>query len=295
MPSTLKARCNWIAVDIVIEVAHMKARKIDLVMWTLNSAGTLDKSLLSIAEAVPERRICHRIIVDGGSRDNTVELATRFGWDVFRSASGIWRQANYALDRVDSEFYASFEHDILLSKNWLPRVEEAIMRENVAVAQGIRLFRGSGTLAAMDRWNYEHRTMSAPYASLDNNLSETEVIRKAGGYAAPSGPAGTDSLLIEAVHRQGYEWVIDRQCVSGHMRPGIPSYARHILGGQQRAMMEYEKEYGPRPIARLLFSPLRGAQMAARYHAFSAFAGYPVYRFLIFVIAKRLAAQPSSV
>ena len=53
-------------------------------------------------------------------------------------------------------------------------------------------------------------------------------------------------------------------------------------------MMEYEREYGPRPIARLLFSPIRGAEMAARYHAFTAFAGYPLYRFLIFVVAQRV-------
>ena len=261
-------------------------------MWTYNSERTLDRcleeSLRSIDRAIPASRVCHRIMVDGGSRDNTVDLGIQHGWEVFRSDRGIWRQANYALDRVDSEFYASFEHDILLSENWLPRVEEAIGRNNVAVAQGIRLFIGSGTLAAMDRWNYEHHTISAPYASLDNNLCKTEVIRKAGGYVAPCGPAGTDSLLIEAVHRQGYEWVIDERCVSGHMRPGISSYSRHILGGQQRSMMEYEREYGPRPIARLLFSPIRGAEMAARYHAFTAFAGYPLYRFLIFVVAQRV-------
>lgn len=260
-------------------------------MWTLNSARTLDKSLSSIAEAIPENRICHKIMVDGGSKDNTVELGIRFGWEVLRSDSGIWRQANYALNRVDSEFYTSFEHDILLANNWLPRVEDAVARQNVAVAQGIRLFTGSGTLAAMDRWNFEHHTISAPYASLDNNLCKTEVIRLVGGYAPPTGPAGTDSLLLAAVHRHGYEWVIDKGCVSGHIRPSISRYASHILGGQQRMMMEYEKEYGPRPIARLLFSPLRGAQMAAKYHAFTALGGYPVYRFLIFVVAKRVAAQ----
>jgi len=264
-------------------------RKIDLVIWTLDSARTLDKSLRSIDEAVPENRVCHRIMVDGGSKDLTVELGKRFRWEVFRSDSGIWRQANYALDRVDSEFYASFEHDILLANNWLRRVEDAAANQSVAVAQGIRLFTGSGTLAAMDRWNFEHHNTSSPYASLDNNLCKTEVIRRVGGYLPPSGPAGTDSQLQAAVHRHGYEWVIDKRCISGHMRPSIPAYAGHILGGQQRAMMEYEKEYGPRPIARLLYSPFRGAQMAAKYHAFTAFAGYPVYRFLIFIVANRVS------
>ncbi len=269
----------------------MKSGKIDLVMWTLNSGRTLERSLRSIERGIPDARVCHRIMVDGGSKDNTVELGTRFGWHIFPSQSGIWRQANFALNRVDSGLYASFEHDVLLAENWLPVVEEGIARENVAVVQGIRLFTGSGTLAAMDRWNYEHRTFSAPYASLDNNLCKTEVIRQAGGYVPPRGPAGTDSQLLAAVHRLGYEWVIDRRSVSGHMRPGISSYAKHILGGQQRGMMEYEKEYGPRPVARLLFSPFRGAQMAAKYHAFTAFVGYPIYRLLIFVVAKRIASQ----
>jgi len=108
-------------------VEGFKLRNVDLVMWTFNSGRTLEESLRSIDRAIPASRVCHRIMVDGGSRDNTVDLGIQHGWEVFRSDRGIWRQANYALDRVDSEFYASFEHDILLSENWLPRVEEAIV------------------------------------------------------------------------------------------------------------------------------------------------------------------------
>src|SRR6266571_9007143 len=70
-----------------------RLRNVDLVMWTFNSGRTLEESLRSIDRAIPASRVCHRIMVDGGSRDNTVDLGIQHGWEVFRSDRGIWRQA----------------------------------------------------------------------------------------------------------------------------------------------------------------------------------------------------------
>src|SRR3989442_15597994 len=108
-------------------------------MWTLNSARTLEKSLSSIAEAIPENSICHKIMVDGGSKDNTVELGMRFGWEVLRSDSGIWRQAKYALNRENQEFIPSFKHDVCISKNCLNRVVSAVPRQKVSAGFGISI------------------------------------------------------------------------------------------------------------------------------------------------------------
>ncbi len=260
--------------------------KIDLVMWTFNSAGTLEQSLASIAKAIPEDRVCHRIIVDGGSRDGTEDIARRSGWEFFHSAKGIYRQANYALSKVDTPLYASFEHDILLSPTWLPRMERIIAKPDVAVAQGVRLARGSKPVEAMNRWMYENHTISLSTISTDNCLCRTQVIREIGGYPTPKDNlTWPDGLLWNNVFSNGYKWVVDPECISGHLRPSYWAHLKHEMGFARRRIWEYTDERGPKSYARLFFSPIRGAKIAGRYHAPSTFLAYPVFRYLVFLSA----------
>ncbi len=38
--------------------------------------------------------------------------------------------------KVDTSLYAIFEHDILLSPTWLPKMERVVAKPDVAVVQG---------------------------------------------------------------------------------------------------------------------------------------------------------------
>src|SRR6266849_2808326 len=153
--------------------------RIDLVMWTFNSEATLDESLSSIDKAIPYDRICHKIIVDGGSSDGTEKIARGHGWDFYVTRPGIPVQANFGLALVDTDSYASFEHDIVLSSNWLRRIEKLLGPDDVVVAQGIRLSKGVRSLEALDRWSYSRQEW---FYSLDNTMYKTDAIRKLGGY-----------------------------------------------------------------------------------------------------------------
>lgn len=94
-------------------------KKIDLVMWTLNSEKTLAVALSSINVAIPDRYVNQKIIVDGNSEYDTKEIGKAFGWQVITTNDrGIGKQANIALDLVETEVFASFEHDIILNPSW---------------------------------------------------------------------------------------------------------------------------------------------------------------------------------
>ena len=116
-------------------------KKIDLVMWTLNSAKTLPQTLKSIDKVIPKEYVNQKIIVDGHSTDGTQSIGKQFGWTVVDAVIvGIPYQANQALDNVKTELFASFEHDIILDAHWFNAVLKYVESDpSVAVAQGVRL------------------------------------------------------------------------------------------------------------------------------------------------------------
>jgi glycosyltransferase involved in cell wall biosynthesis len=90
--------------------------KVDLVMWTKNGQATLPTVLKQIAKVIPSEFVNKKIISDDGSTDYTVEIAKSFGWSVFSNeGQGISDGANTALKHVESEYFISFEQDLILN------------------------------------------------------------------------------------------------------------------------------------------------------------------------------------
>ena len=213
--------------------------KLDLCIWTLNSAETLDQCLASIDKAVPVENICHKIAVDGGSWDDTLEILRSHGWTPTTSPTGIARQANAALSRVDTDFFATFEHDIILQPEWFGRMSKLIEPPQVACAQGIRNIVGIRGVDAIEKWkwqktrnelaNYESVDSKVfGYHSLDNNLFRTEAVRKAGGFP-DNCPISVDRFIHDNLINAGYEWMLDLNCESQHVRKGLLNYYRHRI------------------------------------------------------------------
>jgi len=83
-------------------------------MWTKNGANTLPSVLKRINEVIPGEFVGQKIIVDDKSTDNTREIAKTFGWTVvFNEGTGISDGVNTALKHVSSEYFISFEQDLL--------------------------------------------------------------------------------------------------------------------------------------------------------------------------------------
>lgn len=197
---------------------------VDLVMWTKNGAKTLPLILKRIDEVVPKDVVAKKIIIDDHSADNTVEIAKKFGWEVYENpASGIASGANEALRHVTSQFFISFEQDVILAKNWWPTILRHMLDKRVACAQGIRIATHP-VLRKLDEYVVERQVLFT--LSIDNNIYRTEIIRELGGFPA-SCPACIDRNLWDKILDAGYKWIMDKNVVSDHIRPGIVYELKH--------------------------------------------------------------------
>ncbi len=274
-----------LSLSVVLSQESTRRMKIDLIIWTLNSERTLDQSLNSIEDAIPTEKTCHKIAVDGGSRDRTLRILKSHDWELHSAPPGIPHQANEALSHVDSEYYASFEHDILLNRNWLPRMERLIHEPRAAVVQGIRIFRGSRVFEAVERYQLETGRFPKWFYSLDNTLYKTRIMREIGGYPRVC-PVSTDGVLRQAVLKAGYTWLTDLQCMSYHLRRGYWHQLTHqIRGYMYRRFFDW---YGPgtesflKLLKGVFLSPLSAALIARHQRTPSVFLAYPLYRYVLF-------------
>ena len=217
--------------------------KVDLVMWTKNGAETLPLVLRRISEVIPSKFVNERIIADDHSSDNTREIAQTFGWDVvFNEGQGISDGANTVLKRVETEFFASFEQDLLLARNWWEKIPQYLANPQIAAASGMRFadkpkgvrklqqyvakkYRGEAELAS---WLRTRRMAAFTLGkTLDNTVYKTEVIKSLGGFPDMKVNAGVDAVLAYKINQAGYHWVVDYDVQSVHLRQGLKQELRH--------------------------------------------------------------------
>jgi glycosyltransferase involved in cell wall biosynthesis len=218
--------------------------KVDLVMWTKNGAKTLPAVLKRINEVIPSQSVNKRLIVDDQSTDDTREIAVAHGWTVvFNEGKGISDGANTALKNVETEYFVSFEQDLVLSKDWWSKIPSYLEHPMVGAASGMRFadkprgvrklqqyvarkYRGEAALASWLRTR--QKAAFTLGSTLDNTIYKTSVIRGIGGFPKVKVNAGVDTTLAYRLSQAGYGWIVDYNVQSVHLRSGL----RHELSHQ---------------------------------------------------------------
>ena len=219
------------------------AVKVDLVMWTRNGDETLPSVLKRISEVIPQAVINKRIIVDDESSDNTRQIAATFGWTVIpNKGHGISDGANTALANVTSEFFISFEQDLLLARDWWNKIPPLLENPKVAAASGIRFadkprgirklqqyvakkYRGEANLAS---WLRSRQTAAFTLGkTLDNTIYKTNIMKSLGGFPKTRVNAGVDTMLAYKLDQAGYQWIVDYSVRSLHLRKGLKQELEH--------------------------------------------------------------------
>ena len=276
--------------------------KVDMVMWTKNGAETLPLVLKRIGEVIPDKSVNKRVIVDDHSSDSTREIAESFGWTVVSNeGKGISDGANNALKQVESDYFISFEQDLLLAHDWWQKIRQYLLDEHTAVASGLRLSSQPADLRKLQEYateriqKEENNSDSFLYGkTLDNTIYKTEVIRQLGGFPKLPFSAGVDNVLAQRVHLNGFQWKVDYSVRSIHLRKGLREELKHcywygtcfnalipLLSGK---IVDIQPQ-----ILRLLFSPLRGLEIAFKKNAPQVAFIYPLTRLAILrgIIAGR--------
>jgi glycosyltransferase involved in cell wall biosynthesis len=217
--------------------------KVDLVMWTKNGTKTLPMVLRRIDEVIPRRFVNKQVVADDNSTDNTRKIAEKFGWQpVSNEGSGISDGANTALKHVESAYFVSFEQDLLLARDWWDKIPPLLENSKVAAASGMRFadkpsgvkklqqyvakkYRGESSLASWLR----SRQMAAFTLgkTLDNAIYKTKIIRALGGFPKMPVNAGVDTILAYKLNQAGYNWIVDYNVQSIHLRKGLKQELRH--------------------------------------------------------------------
>lgn len=268
--------------------------KVDLVMWTKNGAETLPFVLKRISEVIPDKFVNQRLIVDDHSTDETREIAESFGWTViFNEGRGISDGASTALKHVTSEYFISFEQDLLLARDWWEKIPKHLSDPKIAVASGVRIPKQPLALKKLQEYvieKYEKKRdkfESFLYGkTLDNTIYKTKIIRLLGGFPRLRISAGIDNVLAQHIHIKGFEWKVDYSVRSTHLRKGLKDELAHYYWyGTCSCQLEYILFNRPCDlkgvVSRAFFSPFRGLHIAVKKKVPEAVYIYPLIRFTI--------------
>lgn len=248
-----------------------KIGKIDLVMWTFNSEKLLPAVLQRISEVIPADAVHRKIITDDHSTDGTREIAEQFGWEVHQNRGrGLQANKQTALDLVSTPIFASFEHDVLLSRDWWRRASEVMQDLHVGVVQGIRLST-EPRLRKLDAYEYGRRPDKR---SVDNNLCRTDVVRKFG-FDETASPG--------RMRQDGYRWVVMSDVVSDHITRGnLKETVQHDMRIHMLSLPSYTRSEKVGCFKIFLHSPLRALDVVRKTRTYSMLVFYPVDRLAIF-------------
>jgi hypothetical protein len=268
--------------------------KVDLVLWAKNGDATLWHVLKQTNKVIPANVVNKRILINDHSIDGTPAAAFFNGWTHITSRGcGISDAANHALSLVETEYFCSFEQDIILNKNWWGCVSPLILgKGDVAAASGLRFLRQSDFCYSIEP--YELNRQGADYMggygkTLDNTIWNTNILRKVGGFPKLSN-AGIDTYLAHRFEAEGYQWIVNYDVKSVHVHFGGLSreLKRYQFYGaslpELYAKMPFCKQYDSNTagyfFGKLVKSPISGLKMALRMRDARLALAYPSARLM---------------
>ena len=270
--------------------------KVDLVMWSLHGART--GVLEQIDKVIPKEIINKKIVVvdlPSLSQLNGFKLRNFYdnGWTVLlNEGQGISEAANTALKQVTTDFFISFEEDLLLDPEWWNNIPKEFQNPKVAVSSGFRLPSKPPYIIKLQEYTlekYKKKSSNTPFLygkNLDNTMYRTAVIRELRGFPTLKVSAGVDNVLAKKIFEAGYIWKVNFDVRSIHLRRGFWDEVKHYWW-YGKCYQELKKSLRNRSdnissiLLRTLFSPIRGVHIAWKKKSPLITFAYPLLRFTI--------------
>ncbi len=174
------------------------APRISIVIPALNEEDRIAACL----ESTQQSSNVESIVVDGGSRDQTVDRARLLGARVLPASRGRAAQMNAGAEIATGELLLFLHADTRLPEGFDRFVREILARPGVAAgAFGFRLDRTSSSLRLIERvTNWRARQFQMPYGDQAIFL-RADLFRAVGGY--PEMPILEDFELIRRLKKRG--------------------------------------------------------------------------------------------
>jgi len=186
---------------------------ISIVIPTLNEEENIARCLASTQNA-PE---AERIVVDGGSRDRTVEIALACGATVITSPAGRARQMNAGAKAASGALFIFLHADTRLPEKFDGCVREILARPGIAAgAFEFRLDMSSPGLQIIERVaNWRSRRLQMPYGD-QAIFIRAALFREIGGFHDL--PIMEDFEFIRRLKRKGRIHTLSQPAVTSARR-----------------------------------------------------------------------------
>jgi glycosyltransferase involved in cell wall biosynthesis len=188
-----------------------------------NAEPTLGLCLEAIARLDPApRRVL--VVVDDRSRDRTLEIARQSGVEVLvQTRPGLTAARNLAFERLDDEWVAALDADVLPAPDWLGALLDARQRFPRAAAISGRSeerIAGTGDLwrALMHPHHWGRFAMDNPFMVVSDALFHRPTVLAVGGYREQLERYGDDSRISRDLRDAGFRLAYTPDARAAHIR-----------------------------------------------------------------------------
>lgn len=146
---------------------------------------------------------------------------------IFFDQKNIGAARAIGLKSVETEYYASMDSDVIVSKKWFDWCSETIQRKEVGACQGYA--RSAAKIFTPMNIAAIKRVGGTGFSCLGNTMLNTEIAKKVG---IPEVPYGEDWRFRERMEKMNYKWIsnLDIQCQ--HLRSDVDIWKHFIWWGQ---------------------------------------------------------------
>lgn len=166
---------------------------ISVIIPTLNAAQTLGPCLLSLSEALTNGLLTEVIFADGGSSDDTAQIAEEVGAVVSPSPKGRGTQMAAAADQAKGEWFLFLHADSVLENGWVRVAQNHLTHPDKAGYFHLKFDDNSLPAQLVAGWaNLRARIFGLPYGD-QGLLISRKLYDEIGGY--PSIPLMEDVAI----------------------------------------------------------------------------------------------------
>jgi len=227
-------------------VSAISPPKISIIIAALNNEQTIGECLKAVFELNYPRDFLEVIVVDGCSKDATVQIAEKYPVKVISTPLNAPAAYNYAMKIACSDVLGFIDADAKVEKEWLNKLVTHLADPQVAGASG-----------GIETWNTENAwarsigyDMANRYARLKkyatriatmNLLLKKSIIEEAGGFDEHL-PSQYDTDLGFRITRKGYKIVFEPNAKCYHFnRTTVRAFFRQQLQYGKNTLKLYFK------------------------------------------------------
>lgn len=242
--------------------------EIDVFVCAKNNETTIKQSLQRILAYASPRRL---IVIDGRSRDRTVEIATAMGAEVHSDdGRGLGYARNMALRLAKTSIVGFVDADAYIQSNWRDLLKH-FEDPSVAAASACTIYGyGNPPLQKFHEWMSRSGGQDIGFVS---TLIRTEPVVEVGGIREDLS-AYEDWELYGRLESRGFRWIYDRSVIALHPQ----SLGEHLLHARRWGAGAARSNVSERRFVRaLVVSPYWGVRLSFTVHPILALY-YPLLR-----------------